>query len=198
MACNWRPGAEMIWQRQIVDVLIGHFGIGSLISKEEFLDALKVVAAIDHADADIIELKGRHQTQRLRDEKGLTIEKCGAHKAGAINGVAPLGPGAIAGEDVDGLGLQRRKTGLATQGAEFDQIGITEHGRGNGAAEIDIKPGPAPFSVFLGKAWQRIGGTANQETALAHSVEGLGRNGRRRHGQQAAKHGQKRWQTQKK
>ena len=77
-------------------------------------------------------------------------------------------PRGVTREQIDLPGLQRIKPRRRIDGHEFDLVGIPEHGRRHGAAEIDIEADPAACIRLLGKPEQVRIDAAQQLAARAH------------------------------
>lgn len=92
----------------------------------------------------------------------------------AVRGLAPHRPGRRVEEDVDLAGLKRRETSRSRERHDHDLLGIAEHGRGHGAADIDIKAAMAAGRVGHGEARRAHGGAAFQDAALSHGFQRAG------------------------
>src|SRR5690606_35601300 len=104
------PGA--IGDRQIGHVLVDHFLETGLVGEEEIIESLELAETVGDADADIVQLIGRYNPERLRHKKPLAIKKTRGDIARAITGVAACSPGAAAHEHIDGASLERGKSRL--------------------------------------------------------------------------------------
>ena len=116
----------------------------------------------DSADPQVVELIGRHHVQRLRHHEGLTVKEQRRHVAGVVANIAVHGPVGVTGHEVDIVGLEFREARTARQRPEFQRIGIAEHGRSHGAADVDVEAGPAPLAAQLGEPRQRVGRSTDQ------------------------------------
>jgi hypothetical protein len=85
----------------------------------------------------------------------------------------PERPGAVARQHVDLACLQRGEALLRVERHVLDLVGVLEHGRGDGAAEVDVEAGPLALAV--GRREARPGGVdaADHLAARLHRVERL-------------------------
>jgi hypothetical protein len=67
---------------------------------------------------------------------------------------------------------QMRKPAVTRQRTEFDARRITEHGRRDGTAHIDIEAGPQTLRAYLGESRQRSGRSADDVATCAHAFQG--------------------------
>ena len=72
---------------------------------------------------------------------------------------------------VDLAGLQRREAVGGGQRHELDLGRIVENGRRDGAAEIDVKPGPIALRIGHAEAGQLAVGAAIEHAAVLHRLE---------------------------
>jgi len=81
-------------------------------------------------------------------------------------------------DDIDLARLQRHEALLRRGRRELGLLGVTEHGRSNGLAEIDVEPGPLALAVGQREARQARIHRALHEALGLHGIERLA--GRRR------------------
>src|SRR6185295_11266282 len=93
--------------------------------------------------------------------------------------VAADRPGGVAGKKVNLAGLQRGEAILGTQRGELDLGAVTEDGRRDGAAIVDVEARPFAFVVRRSEAGQTGGDAALHETLRLDVVERRRRGGRR-------------------
>src|SRR5690606_14851061 len=89
----------------------------------------------------------------------------------------------VARENVDLAGLQGREALLRIERHEVDLLRIAQHGRGNGAAGIDVQARPVALCVGGRETGHAVGHAALDGAALLDRVERLAGKGRGRGGQ---------------
>src|SRR5690606_33628243 len=109
----------------------------------------------------------------LAGHEALAVVKRRRHEVGGPVGFAGQSGGRVANEDVHFAGLDSRLTSGGRKGNELDGVGIAQHGGGDGAAEVDVKPGPVAAGVHVSEAEQSVVGPADEATALAHPLQRL-------------------------
>ena len=129
--------------------------------------------ALLHADRGAVELERRIHLQRLAHHEALAVVVVDAGEVQAERGVARRGPGGVAHQHVDLARLQRGEAVLGRQRHEFDFAGVVEDGRGDGAADIDVEPGPFALRVGQAEAGERAVGAAIQDAAVFHRLQRL-------------------------
>jgi len=118
--------------------------------------------------------------QRAGKHEALPVVIGHADEGQPVLGLAPHGPGRIAGENVDLAVLERLETGVGRQRNQPHPIRIAENGGGERAAEVDVETGPAPTLVGRREAGQSLVDPANEGAARLDGVQGLRGSGSRR------------------
>src|SRR6185312_6729871 len=123
------------------------------------------------------ELERRSHLQRLADHETLPVVIVDAGKDQSQAAVARTGPTRIPNEDVDLAGLQCSEPVLRRQRNEFDLFSIVEDRGREGAADVDVDPGPVALRVRKAKAGQLTVRAANEVAALLDRLQGLSGSG---------------------
>ena len=127
------------------------------------------------ADGCTIQLLGRGNAQILLHHEALAVIVVHGDEIELEVGIARIGPGGVAGQQIDFARLQRRKAGLAGQGNELHLGRIAQDRSGDGAAQIDIKAGPVARRVRGAKTRQAGVRAAQQLATGLHIFQRAGR-----------------------
>ena len=128
-----------VGNREILAILVENFGVGRLIDEGEIGEVGELVALVESADLEIVELIGRDDVEPAGHHEGLPVIKARCDVADAVTGIAPHGPVGVARNEVDVAGLELGETCIALERPEFELRRIAEDRGGDGPAEIDVE-----------------------------------------------------------
>ena len=136
-----------------------------------------------HADGSALELLGALDLALDRHHEALAVVVGDAGEVQAERGIARQRPGGVARQHVDLARLQRGEALLRVQRHELDLGAVTQHGGGNGAADVDVQTGPVALAVGCRETGQTRVDAANQLAARLDRIQvlaGVRRKGRQR------------------
>ena len=88
-----------------------------------------------------------------------------------LGAVTAGGAGRVADQHVDRPGLQGRESFGCLERLDVDLGGVTEHGSGHGATEVDVEAGEVAFGIDAAEAGEAVVATAVEHVAGLHGGE---------------------------